>query len=218
MVLFLWPFKVTKHYKNRGFSRHRGKPKWHFWLQKCHFGKLPRKGVLLSVIPESCVLLKTLKKRSFADMWECNLTKKQKFSKNRVACQNAKRCFFLSFFGFGGFVFFSLCFCAFAFYTIAQNGYFPVFLEVFRPFCSHERHVLNCVFSSYFVFLLLSSLSKIHFACLFETKFPNIPFFKPKLLSFLAVLFFSFCCSCFCFHGACFSLSVAMLALFLVIF
>ena len=40
----LCPFKVTKHYKNRGFSKHRRKPKWHFWLQKCHFGKGPRKG------------------------------------------------------------------------------------------------------------------------------------------------------------------------------
>ena len=29
------------------------------------------------------------------------------------------------------------------------------------------------------------------FACLFETNFPNIPFLKPKLLSFLAVSFFS---------------------------
>ena len=43
------------------------------------------------------------------------------------------------------------------------------------------------------------------FACLFETSFPNIPFLKPKLLSLLAVYFF-FCCSCFCFHGVCFSL------------
>ena len=51
------------------------------------------------------------------------------------------------------------------------------------------------------------------FACLFETNFPNIPFFKPKLLSLLAVYFF-FCCSCFCFHGVCFSLSVSMLACF----
>ena len=43
---FFWcPFKVTKHYNNRGFSRHRGNPKWHFWLQKCHLGKGPRKGV-----------------------------------------------------------------------------------------------------------------------------------------------------------------------------
>ena len=25
--LFLWPYKITKHYKNRGFSRHRGKTK-----------------------------------------------------------------------------------------------------------------------------------------------------------------------------------------------
>ena len=45
MVLFWCPFKVTKHYKKRGFSRHGGKPKWHFWLQKCHFGEGASKGV-----------------------------------------------------------------------------------------------------------------------------------------------------------------------------
>ena len=129
-----------------------------------------------------------------------------------------KKVFFCHVFGFG--VFFSLCFCAFVLHKIAQNGYFPAFLEVFCLFCSHKRPILNCLFSSYFVFLLLSSLSKsifsllfvhnplvrkdslcsfffclpfpfLRFACLFETNFPNIPFLKPKLLSLLAVSFFS---------------------------
>ena len=142
-----------------------------------------------------------------------------------MVCQNAKRCFLGHCWGFGGFVFFvSLCFCAFALYTIAQNGYFPAFLEVFCLFCSHKRPVFNCFFSSYFVFCCfclpfqksIFSLLFVHqplfrkdslwgffcfsfaclflflmFACLFEIKFPNIPFLKPKLLSFLEVYFFS---------------------------
>ena len=134
-----------------------------------------------------------------------------------MVCQNAKRCCFGHFWGFVVFIFF-LCFCAFVLYKIAQHGYFPVILEVFCLFCSPKRFVLKCFFFL-FCFLLLFSLSKIHFsllfvhqplfrkdslwgfllfffclpfpflmfACLFETNFPNIPFLKPKLLSFLVV-------------------------------
>ena len=58
---FFWcPLKVTKHYKNRGFSGHRGKPKMALLVAKVPFWVFPRKGVLLSVMPESCVSLKTL--------------------------------------------------------------------------------------------------------------------------------------------------------------
>ena len=58
---FFWcPFKVTKHYKNRGFSRHRGKPKMALLVAKVPFWVCTRKGVLLSVMPKSCVPLKTL--------------------------------------------------------------------------------------------------------------------------------------------------------------
>ena len=135
-----------------------------------------------------------------------------------------KGVFFCHFLGFGGFVFlFSvfLCFC------FVQNSpkmvIFLQFLEVFCLFCSHKRPVLNCFFSSYFVFFCfclpfqksIFSLLFVHqplfttdslwgfffffclpfpflmFACLFETNFPNIPFLKPKLLSFLAVYFSS---------------------------
>ena len=58
---FFWcPFKVTKHYKNRGFSRHGGKPKMALLVAKVPFWVFPRKGVLLSVIHRCCALLKTL--------------------------------------------------------------------------------------------------------------------------------------------------------------
>ena len=162
-----------------------------------------------------------------------------------------QKVFFSSLFWFWWFGFFvSLCFCGFVLFQIAQNGYFPAFLEVFCLFCSHKRPVLKCFFSSYFVFFAFVFLFKnpflyflfvhqplfnkrlfvgfllfffclsfpfLSFACLFDTNFPNIPFLKSNLLSFLAVSFF-FCCCCFCFHCVCFSVSffVVMLALFLV--
>ena len=79
--------------------------------------------------------------------------REQKKHKNRGGLQNGQRCFFGPCLGFGGFVFwFSLCFCASVLYTIAQNVYFLACLEVFCLFCSHKRPVLNCLFSSYFVF------------------------------------------------------------------
>ena len=57
---FLRPFQVTKHYKNRGFSRHRGKPKMALLVAEVPFWEGASKGALLSVIPKSCALLKTL--------------------------------------------------------------------------------------------------------------------------------------------------------------
>ena len=41
MVLFWCPFKVTKHYKNRSFSRHRGKPKMALLVAKVPFWVFP---------------------------------------------------------------------------------------------------------------------------------------------------------------------------------
>ena len=103
------------------------------------------------------------------------------------------------------FIFFLFCFFAFVF---PFKNPFSSLLFVHQPLLEKTLcGVLLFFFCSPFPFLM--------FACLFETNFPNIPFFKPKLLSLLAVYFF-FCCSCFYFHGVCFSLSVSMLALFWV--
>ena len=60
MVLSWCPFKVTKHYKNRGFSRHMGKPKMALLVAKVPFWEGASKGALPSVIPKSGALLKTL--------------------------------------------------------------------------------------------------------------------------------------------------------------
>ena len=100
------------------------------------------------------------------------------------------RCFFSSYFVFFAFVFpFKTPFYPFAFWPSAPFWKTLIFLVSF-----------------FFFFLLFPFLM---FACFFQTNFPNIPFLKSNLLSFLAVSFF--CCSCFCFGCVCFSLSVFLL-------
>ena len=106
-------------------------------------------------------------KHSFVDMKECNLNKNKNLPKIGVVCQNAKRSFFGMFFLlFGGFVFCCLCFCL-VFCKKAQKGYFPAILEVFCLFCSHQRPVLKCFFSSYFVFCFCVPFQKSIFYLLF---------------------------------------------------
>ena len=104
--------------------------------------------------------------------------------------------------------FFSSYFVLFAFVFPYKNPYFSLLL-VHQPL--FRKDSLWGFFCFPFACLFLM------FACLFETNFPNIPFVKPKLLSFLAVSFFLPLLS-FCFHGVCFSLSVSMLALFCLSF
>ena len=94
--------------------------------------------------------------------------------------------FFGHFLGFDVF-FCSLCFCAFALFKIAQNGYFPAFLEVFCLFCSHKRPVLKCFFLPILFFLLLSSLQK---SIVLFAFCPSTPFYKRLFVGFL---FFFFC-------------------------
>ena len=67
----------------------------------------------------------------------------------------------------------------------------------------------------FFYFSCFLPFPFLMFVCFFETNFPNIPFLKPKLLSFLAgylvLVFFGFYV-----HSVCFCLSVSMLGLLLV--
>ena len=127
------------------------------------------------------------------------------------------------------------CSCVFLFLCFVQRPkrLYSCNFRVFVYFVPTKRPVLKCFFSSYFVFLLLSSLSKIHFyllfihqplftedslwgffslsfafsfpkVCLFiDTNFPNIPFLKSNLLSLFGCFFLLFL---FCFDCVCFSL------------
>ena len=105
-------------------------------------------------------------------MKECNLNKNKNLPKIGVVCQNAKRSFFGMFFFFCFLVvlFFVACVFVLVFCKKAQKGYFPAILEVFCLFCSHQRPVLKCFFSSYFVF----------FAFVF-------PFKNPFFICFLSI-------------------------------
>ena len=99
---FLWPYELTKHYKNRGFSRRRGKPRMALLVAKVPFWEGVSTGVLISVMHKSCVLLKTpflsvSANHSFAEIKECKLQKRQMYQKLGVVCQHAKRCFLFVF-------------------------------------------------------------------------------------------------------------------------
>ena len=98
------------------------------------------------------------------------------------------------------FIFFLFCFFAFVFPF--KTPFYPFAFWPSAPFWK----TLIFLVSFFFFFLLFPFLM---FACFFQTNFPNIPFLKSNLLSFLAVCFF--CCSCFCFGCVCFSLSVFLL-------
>ena len=87
------------------------------------------------------------------------------------------------FFGFG--VFF-LRFCAFVWFKIAQNGYFPAFLEGFCLFCSYKRPVLKCFFSSYFFCCFCLPFQKSMF---FFAFCPATPFYKRLFVGFRFLLF-----------------------------
>ena len=88
----------------------------------------------------------------------------------------------------------------------------PLFFFAFCPSSPCWKTLIVLVSLSFFFLPFPFSM----FACFFQTNFPNIPFLKPKLLSFLVV--YLFLLFCFCFHVLCFCLSVLMLALFLVCF
>ena len=101
-------------------------------------------------------------------MRECNLIKNKNLTKIGGGLPECKKVFFfVTFLVLVVLFFYSLCFCAFVLFKIAQNGYFPAFLEVFCLFCSHKRPVLNCFFSSYFFFCFCLPFQKSIFYLLF---------------------------------------------------
>ena len=130
---FVCPFKVTKHYKNRGFSRHGGKPKMALLVAKVPFWVFPRKGVYYLWYTKAVLCWKHLfivfsAKHSFVDMKECNLKKNKNLPKIGAVCQNAKRFFWGMFFLlFGGFVFLLPLFLCLCFVKRPQKA---IFLQV----------------------------------------------------------------------------------------
>ena len=149
---FFWcPFKVTKHCKNRGFPSKRG-------FTICDTQKL--------CSSENTIFIVFSLKHSFVDMKECNL-KSKNLPKIGVVCQNAKSFFLgLCFFAFWWFCFFVACAFVLVFCKNGPKRLFSCNFRGFCLFCSPERPVLKCFFSSYSVFFLVflfPSLSKSFF-------------------------------------------------------
>ena len=66
---------------------------------------------------------------------------------------------------------------------------FPFKMPFFFAFCPSAPFFYIIIFG-FSCFPLFLPFPFLMFACFFETKFSNIPFLKPELLSFLAVIFF----------------------------
>ena len=149
-------------------------PKWHFWLQKCHFGISLEKGFYYLWCLKAVFCWKHYFYSAFSKTQLCRhermqLEQKQKFTKNRGCLPKCKKVFFwyvFFFFAFWWFCFLLLVFWFLCFVKKAHKGYFPAILDVFCLFCSHKRPVLRCLFSSYFV----------SFAFVFPFKTPFYPF------------------------------------------
>ena len=94
-------------------------PKWHFWLQKCHFGFSLEKGFYYLWYLKAVLCWKHYFHSVFSKAQLCRheimqLEQKQKFTKNWGCLPKCTKVFFGMFFFllFGGFVFCCLCFCS----------------------------------------------------------------------------------------------------------
>ena len=203
-----------------GFQQAHGEnPKWHSWFQKGHFGKGPRKGVLLSGNTEAVFCWKHYFYSAFSKTQLCRKRKsvswKAEFYQQWGAvCQHANRCFL--YFIWGGGV---LC--------LPQKLKKAVFLQFYRfffllpqkaclwnpslllvmvfslfsfglPFQSSIFLFAFCPSTSFcktlilFCFSCLSfffALPLLMFACFFKTNFPRIPFSNPCYFNFWLFLF-----------------------------
>ena len=138
----------------------------------------PRTGALLSVIHQSCALLKTLfysvfsAKHSFADMKECNL-KKQKLPKIGGCLPKCKKVFFVVFFlFFCGFL--CLCYCVF----VCKKAQKAIFLQ-FRDSLSTLFPQKTCF--RMFIFFLFCLLSLFSFCLPFKTSIFSLLFVHQPL-------------------------------------
>ena len=103
-VSFLWLYQITKHYKNRGFSKHKGKPKMALLVAKVPLWE----GA--SAIHKSCVLqtpiILRFQQNAALQKNKSVSWKTTEIYQKLVVC---KRVFFFE--GGGWFCFFSLRFC-----------------------------------------------------------------------------------------------------------
>ena len=129
-------------------------------------------------------------KHSFADMRECNLIKNKNLTKIGGGLPECKKVFF--FVTFLVLVALFLLFSVFLCFCFVQNSPKWLFSCIFRGFLSTLFPQKACLkvflFFLFCFFLLLSSLSKIHFLFAF---YPSTPFTEDSLWGFFS---FSFAC------------------------
>ena len=173
-VIFFWAYKITKHYENRGLSRHKGKPKMALLVWKVSFGKGPRKGFYYLGYTKAVLCWKHSfivfsAAHSFAEIQGCKLTKKQKCTKIGGCLPACKKVFLL-------FLLFSF---VLDFLEKAPKKVISCNFRGFSSLVPPKGLSLRSFSSSYsfffLVFLLLSSLSKFH---VFFISCPSTPFWK----------------------------------------
>ena len=194
---FLCPFNLTKHYKNRGFSRHRGKPKMAI------LGRGLERGFTICDAQKLCSAehansIVFSAKHSFAEIKECNLKNKKILPKIGGCLPTCKKVFFVCVFGCLVVLFFFVSIIFFV-WKKTQKGYFPAILKSFFFFVSPKGPSLKSFFSSYSFFF-----SGFPFVFPFKTPFfsllfvhqpfsENINIFGFFIIIFLAFSFLNVC-------------------------
>ena len=220
-----YTYKITKHYKNRGFSRHMVKTPNGTFGSEGVFWEGPRKGLYYLWYTKLCsaesTILLCFQENKALQKIECKLKITEIYQTLGAVCQHAKRCFLGGGFGF------LLCFCSFlvpslksfsSSYSVFSLSFFchpfpnSIFFFVFlsiNPFLDDLLLVGSSVFH-YLPFPLLM------FACCFETNFPNLLFLQTQLALILVVCFSLL--FLFCYHALCFCISVLCWLVFGVFF
>ena len=135
MVLFWCPFKVTKHYKNRGFSSHRGKPKMALLVANVPFWEGAWKGLYSLWYLKAVFCWKHDSYSVFSETQLCRnkrvqLEKQEKIPNTGGCLPTCKKVFFLFVFFVVWWFWFSLC-VFFSLVGKTPKGYFPAILESF---------------------------------------------------------------------------------------
>ena len=124
---FLWPYKITKHYRNMGFQQAQGKPKMALLLAKVPFWEGASKGLYYLWYTKLCSAENTIKsKTQLCRNKECQLKKTDIYPKNRRLFPNIQRDVFVwSVVWVFGVFFFFLC----AFFCFVKRPKKVIFLQ-----------------------------------------------------------------------------------------
>ena len=204
MVLFFGAHSKSPNTTKIGVSAGTGEnPKWHFWLQKCHFGKGPGKGLYYLWYLKAVFCWKHYFYSVFSETQLCRnkrvqLEKQETCTKNRGCLPTCKKVFFVCVFCCLVVLFFL---CVFYFLCLKKKPkrLFSCNFRVFFFFVP-KRPVFKILLFFLFCFLFWFSLFPFQnsiFSLLFVHQTPfleNINIFGFFIFLFLA---FSFLFACF---------------------